>query len=340
MTDSVYEVLMRRQYRPEDRYKDPKYVVEMPERKFSIDNPPEILVVVCTYFEMGHMSSYNTRSYIDHSYKRYKHDRLEAFKFQLACFKYFDPGLRFTLMIVDNDSPDSEANTFLDSEEILAGSHRVLISRRENTYFSFGAYRWAYENAKDHDYQLFVFLEQDWVPAKHGWLLDLVKKWHSDPEIGMIGNNVEARGSNYPPKTDNQKVNNAFIEKINPNRQHQINLDSEYLCVNRFVLDQMVEHDGWLMFPCGPGEFSPAFNELAFQQPILEMGYKIASYDDGDHTMFCGIYNQNIDPRWNKGLGPKLAPFIPEQTRCFIPEIREYFDFYNHVENESFKGWV
>ncbi len=323
----------------EARYKDTKYKVDMPRRVLSPKSPIKITVVVCTYFPVGHTVEYNTRSYEDHEYKRYSHNRLECFKFLLACFNYYDAGLPFELVIVDNSSPDPEANMFMDSNNILVSTgHDIRVVKRPNTLYSFGAYRWAYENIKDS--QFYVFMEMDWVPCKHGWLLDLVEAWHSDPEIGMIGNLIEARGYSDPTTNDNQKVNNAFIDKINPNRRIQMNLDSEYLFTSRYVLDQMMEHDGWLIFPCVPEtDLSPAFNELAFQQPILEMGYKLLCYDDSKHTMMYGIYNQHIAPRWKHGW-ENLAPFLPEQSRLFCPEAREYFDFYDHNANDSFIKWV
>ncbi len=324
----------------ERRYDDPKYTdVVMPRRVFSPSEPVNISVIVCTYFPVGHIVDYNTRTYVDHTYKRYSHNRLECFKFLLACFNHYDAGLSFELIIVDNSSPDPSANLFLDSMELRAETYPTHVYKRENTFYSFGAYRWAYENLRNN--QFYVFMEMDWVPCKHGWLFDFVEKWHSDPQIGMIGNLIEARGTHYPPTNDGQRTNNAFIEKINPARRFHYNLDSEYMFTSRFVLDQMIEHDGWLMYPCQPqATLPPTYNELAFQQPILEMGYKLSCYDDGKRTMFYGIYNRDIDPKWDHGFGPNLAPIIPEQTRCFLPEVREYFDFYDHDKHSSFIRWL
>jgi len=309
----------------EGQYKNPKYNVTKPERKFNKN--AKILAVLNTYIPKGFIVQYNSRLYPSDEYKRYIHHRLECLKFTLACYNYFNAGMKYDLIIVDNDSPEKKYLKNL----------KIPVYFRENTYFSFGAYRYAWRKFRD-QYDYYIFHEMDWVPAKHYWLKDLVKKWVSDKRVGMIGNLVENREWTDNPQTDEQKVNNVFIEKINPKRKIQCNLDSEYLFTSSFVLRQMVDCDGWLIFKCSPKtNLSPAYNELAFQQPILEMGYKISSYNDGKHTMFYSIYNRNFLNEWNHGL-ENLVPFVPEQTRLFISEMREYFNFYDHEKNNSYKG--
>jgi len=306
-------------------YEDPKYKVEFRE----YDEGEETLVVLCTHFPKGHVDAYNSRSYEKPGeYERYLHDRLECFKFVIECFRHWDAGAPYKLVIVDNNSIDREALDY------VRNLHDISVCCRKNTFYSFGAYRWAYYNLAPPAY--YLFMEQDWMPSKDGWLKDLIDHWNSDKEIGMIGNKIESRGYTNPPINDNQRMNNAFIEKINPKRKHHHNLDSEYLFTSRSVLDQMMEHDGWLMFPCSPDTtLPPTFNELAFQQPILEMGYKISCYDDKKHTMFYATHNRDFPPEWDHGFGDMLAPLIPEQTRCFMPQVRKYLDFYNHEKHNS-----
>ncbi len=312
-------------------YEDPKTRVEMPERKLSSEM--RTLCVINTYIPKTGWADYTTRYFTEGDPIRYyRHDRVECLKFMLAAHDHYDPGMPCDIIIVDNSSPHTKA------VDIMTSCGLPFYSR-PNTYLSFGAYRYAFEKF-GHLYDYFVFHEMDWVPTKDHWLTDLVNFWVSDQTIGMIGNLIESRGANYPPETDNEKTNNDFVDKIAPHRADRMwNLDSEYLFTSRFVLDQMLEHDGWLMFPCVPEtNLSAAFNELAFQQPLMEMGYKIGCYNDGEHTMWYATYNNAFSPKWDKGL-ENIVPFAPEQTRFFMPEMAKHFDFYNHHTNNSFVGF-
>jgi hypothetical protein len=252
-----------------------------------------------------------------HTHVPYQHNRLECLRFVLNAYHYMEAGELFDLMVIDNSSPSRRASEFFETTD-------TLVVVRENTYHSFGAYKMAWEQYGD-DYDYFLFHEMDWMPARKNWLRYLIDIWESDSEIGMIGNLIEARGWTNTPKTGGQHWNNSAMAQINKNRKVQYNLDSEYLFTDKTVLSQM-DDIGWLLFKCTPqAGLSPAVNELAFQQPILEMGYKLRCFNDGEHTMFYGLYNHGWGPpKWNHGL-ENLAPFIPEQTRLFIPEIRDYF---------------
>ena len=302
------------------KYENPANKIEIPKR-LHIENP-RILVTLCSYIPQGLMAQYSSRLFNKgYTYIPYLHNRLECLKFVLASYKHIDAGLPFDLVIVDNDSPSHQALAFLKNLDI------PVISR-ENTYYSFGAYKAAWDQlGKDYDY--FVFHEMDWTPARHNWLRYLVDIWESDSEIGMIGNLIESRQWTDSPATQGAIVTNRFIEKINKNRKLQYNLDSEYFFTDRVVLSQM-DRAGWLLFECVPKTGLPAsFNELAFQQPLLEMGYKLRCFNDNKHTMFHGLLNRGLPQKWKHGF-ENLAPFIPEQVRLFIPEYRDYFGFYKH----------
>jgi hypothetical protein len=276
------------------------------------------LVVVCAYIPEGLVAGYNSREFITHEYTWYQHNRLEALKFTIACYDYFNAGADYDLVIVDNDSPDGR--WYLDKTD-------KTVLKRENSYYSFGAYKHAWDVlGKDYDY--FVFTEMDWAPSKNDWLKDLIKYWNSDEEIGMIGNLIEQHGYADKSSTDTQSFINNVLVKVNPDRKNQYNLDSEYLFVDRHVLENMEKNGGWNIFDCEPKtDLSPVYNELGFQQPILEMGYKLACYNDGEHTMFYAIYNRGFPDKWKHGFN-KMAPFVPEQTRLFVPEMKKYFNWY------------
>ncbi len=279
------------------------------------------------YIPEGNRASYNTRSYVTHLHNPYRHDRLKCLDFTLACYKHFNAGADYDLLIVDNDSPSRELKQFMKDR-------KIGFATRENTFYSFGAYKYAWDKyRKDYDY--FIFHEFDWVPAKDGWLKDLIDYWNSDKEIGMIGNLIERRGYNAEAKDNTVRYINRMMRQVNPNRDFQYNLDSEYMFTDNTVLTQMEDNGGWNLFPCEPEvDMSPVINELGFQQPILEMGYKLACYNDGKHTMFYAIYNNGFPKKWWNGFD-NLAPFIPEQTRLFVPEVRDHFRWYDHAANWS-----
>ncbi|MHA1996166.1 MAG: hypothetical protein ACW97Z_16655 [Candidatus Hodarchaeales archaeon] len=303
----------------EARYDNPVSFVTKVERH-SIENP-RTLVTLCSYIPEGLMTSYVSRSHRSPTDLCYSQNRLECLKFVLACYQHWNAGASYDFILIDNDSSSRRALDYFKTLDITVMS-------RENTYYSFGAYKTAWDHfGKDYDY--FVFHEMDWTPSHHGWLRQLIDIWESDPEIGMVGNLIEDRKWTRHPKTQEDCASNEFITKVNKNRLLHYNLDSEYLFTDKTVLSQM-DDIGWLLFKCRPEiDQSPAYNELAFQQPILEMGYKLRCFNDGKHTMFYGTYNHDIPAKWNRGF-ENLAPFIPEQVRLFMPEYRKYFNFYNH----------
>ena len=315
----------------EVRYNDPVSEIKRIKR-IPIKNP-RILVTLCSYIPKGLQSTtYVSRSHRFHTDICYSHHRLECLKFVLACYTYFDAGASYDFILIDNDSPSQRALDYFKTLDISVMS-------RENTYFSFGAYQTAWTQFGD-DYDYFVFHEMDWTPAHHGWLRQLVDIWESDSEIGMIGNLIEDRIWNECPKNEEERAGNEFIAKINEKRLLHYNLDSEYLFTDQTVLTQL-DKIGWQLFKCKPEtDLPPAYNELAFQQPILEMGYKLRCFNDGRHTMFYGTHNRDIPSKWNHGF-ENLAPFIPEQVRLFIPEYRDYFGFYKHDSALNFtKSWT
>jgi len=303
----------------EVRYDNPTSCVNKPERCVS-DNS-KTLAVLCTYIPEGLVSQYVSKSHKGSPEPQYFHNRLECLKFVLACYYHFDAGASYDLVIIDNDSLSKRLFDYFRSLDIA-------IMQRENTYYSFGAYKDAWDYFKG-DYDYFIFHEMDWMPCRHDWLQMLIDLWNSDSEIGMIGNLIESREWSDSPQNSDDHASNMFIEAINPDRLLQHNLDSEYLFVDKHVLTLM-DQTGWQLFKCLPEiPVSPAYNELVFQQPVLEMGYKLRCFNDGRHTMFYGAHNQDFPSQWNHGT-ENLTPFIPEQARLFMPEFRSYFDFYDH----------
>lgn len=296
----------------EAAYEDPtgsRFARSLPPEK-----KPKVLCVICTHFPVDWGGvRYNSRD-SEHRYHSYRHNRLHCLRFVLACHTHYEPGIWYEIEIVNNGrlSPENLA------EQLDVSPN--LFTKRPNTFFSFGAYKHAFERwGSKYDY--FVFQEMDWAPCHDGWLTQMIDMFESDLQIGMIGNLIERHNlDNCEPIPD-------FMRLANPGRNPQYNLDSEYFFTSREVLEAMPPN--WNIFPCEPETaLSPAANELAFQQPLLEMGLKLRCFNDGKHTMFYCLYNRAIADRWNFGLG-NLAPFVPEQTRLFCPEMQEHFAWYD-----------
>ena len=310
------------------RYDNPQRRMDIPNRCVKKDG--KTLVVICTYIPESfkgaapgnvfatEISEYSSIEFASHKEIRYRHNRIKCLKFTLSCYDHYDAGRDYDLIIVDNNSPGGRE--YLDSLDIS-------VYTRENSYYSFGAYKYAWEKfGKDYDY--FVFHEMDWVPSKNNWLKEIINYWDSDKEIGMIGNLIEQHSRSETPQSDGDIFINNVIDKVNLGRNNQYNLDSEYLFIDKTVLNNMEKNGGWNIFECAPQtDLSPVYNELGLQQPILEMGYKLACYNDGRHTMFYAIYNRGMPDKWNHGFD-KMAPFVPEQTRLFCPEMKKYFKWY------------
>ncbi|HDD45193.1 MAG TPA: glycosyltransferase [Candidatus Desulfofervidus auxilii] len=293
-----------------DKMQDEAFYIDP---KFKGIYKPSVLCVIAVYVPKGKIAEYALRS--KQGYSRYKHDRLEALKFCLKCYECFNAGVDYDLVIIDNDSPDEEAQEFLEN-----CGYKVF--RRENRYYSYGAYKYAWDLFGD-SYDYYLFHEQDWVPAKDGWLLELIERQLSNRYIGSVGNCIEQRGWTENPVTDGQRINNRFIEKISPHRKKQYNLDGEYFLIPSKILKQVDKKPGFLLFPCAPEtNLSPAYNELAFHQPILELGYKLKAYSDGRHAFFHGICMK--EPQVERPI-KDITPMVPEQTRFFCPMMKEYF---------------
>src|SRR3990167_6961243 len=113
-------------------YDNPGYNVVKPDRIF--DNQKKTLVVLNTYIPEGLSAWYNSSDY-DGACTGYNHNRLESLKFTLDCYKHYKAGADYDLIVVDNNSPPQNATLNLFE------SLDVHVYIRENTYYSFGAYK-------------------------------------------------------------------------------------------------------------------------------------------------------------------------------------------------------
>jgi hypothetical protein len=199
-------------------------------------------VVMCTY--VSEVFGDNHRDDIDSQEKVFK-----DVKFTLACHKKFRKStVPYDLFIVDNSSP---YKPWL--KEIKKYEHET----RENTGFSFGAYKYFWDKYGN-NYDYILFHEQDVAPCKKGWLDELFYKFHLYTYVGAVGMNVMFDKEIYPE--DGKK-------------------EIHYLCGAFYFTSKKVLNECELPIEYGKGFDSGTYNEMHFVQGMLEKGYKIVGYN-------------------------------------------------------------
>lgn len=242
---------------------------------------------------------------------RYEDNKLDNFKFSIKCHEFFDAGMPYDLVIVDNDSKYKDYIQSLPYAKY----------ERKNNGFSFGGYKWAIDNL---DYDYFVCHEQDVCPSKHGWLKEIWEAYISDPKIGAVGNVIEKRelknADKYPIIKDQFKA-------LKPPRDYMYNFDGTLTFVGKEVTDQteMRVLDGKID--------TSTMNEILFIQPVLELGYKIYGFGNRDHT----LTDKHFTYGSRKGISgvrieeQRLAPVVDTITRITSPSFKEYFNEKNLI---------
>src|SRR5438067_8085143 len=79
-----------------------------------------------------------------------------------------------------------------NGESILPGELNRQFAEvfvRENTSYNLGAWDYAWRRLPEHDY--FLFLQDDCVALRNGWLRDFIERFVSTPRCGLVGENIE-----------------------------------------------------------------------------------------------------------------------------------------------------
>lgn len=290
------------------QYLDPKNPVE---------RGAKILNVICTYVPKGQEEGCPAFSSCGGEAIRYVENKLDTIKFNLACHKHFMAGLDYEIIIVDNDSQDPETLEFLKD----CG---YPVYHRENSGFSFGAFKWAWEKFGD-KYDYYLFTEQDGVPAKHNWLLEIVAKFLGERDVGAVGNFVESR---------HIKESGQFFEDMA--KAHPTLKDRDWMCnfdgFMTFTSSKILKQCGDIFLIPVTGEDIEGkanWNELYFQQPILELGYKIVSFFDGQHILWKGQYVKDLGQDFVDLPLSNLAPIILAHPGLLYDKMKDYFNWYD-----------
>ena len=289
------------------QYTDPKYGIKV---------KPKIVNVIATHVPLGQIQerTINSNQKKD-AQVSYHENKLESIKFNLACHKHYSAGVDYEIVIVDNGSEDEATQKYLE----LLEKEGIKVFRRENIGFSFASFKYAWEKLKD-DYDYFLFNEQDGVPAKDGWLLEILQKFHSEKDIGAVGNNVESFDLTW--EFSELKDLCPYIGK----RDAIYNLDGFMTFTSSTVLREVEEIGGLFVLPV-IGRKNADRNELIFQQPILELGYKIVSFHDGNHLCYSDFYYPDEDPEYKNIPLENVTPMVLACTRMFV--FKKHFSWYN-----------
>ncbi|MCK9370780.1 rhamnan synthesis F family protein [Candidatus Dojkabacteria bacterium] len=292
---------------------------------------PKIAVVMCVYVGDKSRTDYPI---IDENEdwangKRLKENKLDSIKFSLKCHGYFKNKLNYDLILVDNTTTNDEAKEFYKSTGLK-------VYERENEGFSFGAYKWFWENHKEYDY--YLFQECDYAPCKDNWLDEIYEEFMADNNVGAVGNVLEFRflegvKNEFSRERyyQSQGLVQEYLEILGNHRGWMCNLDGCYTFTSKEVLKDVDKNGGLKVFTekeiSGIGMMSTT-NELTFAQPILESGYKISAFgspyfEDSDRIYFYGSRIGNLKRNFDEH---KLAPIVNGNVRNTCLQMKNYFN--------------
>jgi glycosyltransferase involved in cell wall biosynthesis len=288
------------------KYTDPKYGIKVKSK---------IVNVIVTHVPLVQTVEYAVNSnQKKHTRVYYYENKLESIKFNLACHKHYKAGADYEIVIVDNESRDKATQEYLE----LLEKEGIKVLRRENIGFSFAGFKYAWDKFKN-DYDYFLFNEQDGVPAKDDWLVEILNKFHSEKDIGAVGNNVESFDLTWEfPELKNLC---PYIGE----RNTIYNLDGFMTFTSSTVLREVDKIGGLFTLPVR-GRKNAERNELIFQQPILELGYKIVSFHDGNHLCYSDFYYPDEDSEYKNMPLENVTPMVLADTRLFV--FKNYFNWY------------
>ncbi len=251
------------------------------------------------------------------NYGYYKEDKEATLLLNLKAHLHFKAGVDYDIIINNRGNKLTpkilaEIEKFKDSN----GNSTVLLMQGwENEGFSFGAWKQAWENCRG-TYEYYLFVEDDMAPAKDLWLLEFVDKFISDRDIGAIGNFLESRCSTEP-------FSEELWKDIGYTRDTMYNFDGSYTFTSSKILKEVDEHGGLLVLPCEPlfKDRPATINECIFQQPILELGYKLYAWKERYVVHGSELFTGDVaaEPIWD------IAPLMNLNGIHKIPRVKEVF---------------
>lgn len=175
---------------------------------------------------------------------------IDFLKLQIENDRTVDPGCPMDIILVNNDTGNSEANDFinsLDGQAIYNGIIRVF--HRENKGGSFGAFSYAYDMISS-EYDYFLFNEDDIMLFHPGYMTRSIEILMSRQDVGFI----------------------AF----SPISFHQpLHCGGGFGVTSRSVLDRIISQYSQLPFVNENNYYAFEQSEIEFTNCIVRAGYSI-----------------------------------------------------------------
>lgn len=286
---------------------------------------PKVACVMPVYVGSQARTEYRSLNEEELSQELWIEDKLASIRFTIECYKKFKTDVDYELILVDNGTEDKNAIKYYNSTGLE-------VVRRKNEGFSFGAFKHFWENyPRKFDY--YLFHEADYCPCKDNWLEEIIAEFEKE-DIGAVGNVLETRGfgDKFPYHIETTTPENGierFLTGIGTKRNYMCNFDGCYTFTSREVLEKIE----MMVNPCTGGKSleqmtAATLNEVSFQQPILEAGYKIAAFGHPDFTKSDRIYfyGQRCGDLTRKFDKDKLVPIVNGNTRNTCKQMGEYFN--------------
>lgn len=254
------------------------------------DVRPKIAVVITAFLTKKGYGGY----FVD--------DKLETLRMNLRAHNHFPAGVDYDLIIVNHGEPIPPV------EQV----RNMTIIDRPNEGYGFGGWAQAWEAYGDL-YDYYLFCEDDMAPARDGWLAQFVVLFNEDRRTGAIGNFIEARSY-----TEGDFSRMVWGEVEGYQRDMMYNFDGSYMFTSSKILKQT---KGLHPLPCEPHhDRSATVNEVILQLPILELGYRLTSWDAfvvHGSELFTG--DVAADPEL------PIAPLMNLNGRHKVPRVAEVF---------------
>lgn len=272
-------------------YTDPKYQRVQPK-----------IAVVITFFDTVQ------------NYGHFSDNKLETLKMNLRAHAHFDPGVEYELMIVNHSDR-------MIPEDVLAKYYPGpgIQIHKDNFGYSFGGYKQAWQEFGS-KYDFYCFTEDDIAPAKDGWLKEILTKFMEKSQTGAVGNFVEGRS-----RTENGS--DLIFAAAGSTRDMMYNFDGAFTFTSSKILREIDSIGGLKVMDTEPATDIPGtVNEAIFQEQILELGYHLLSFADGEYFVVHGseIFTNDVSLR----IG-SICPLMNLNGRHKIPEIAELYKFLN-----------
>jgi hypothetical protein len=262
-------------------------------------------------------------------------DKLTIIANAIETFLEFDPGIYLEkFIIVNSGTNDRNTMTYyaaLDGKVTKYGT-RVEVLDAPDVEFPgpYGARQAVYR--KYPAYKYYFDCDNDCIPMMDGWYKDGIERLSRDSEIGLLGGNISRQeyqcksNINWYDPFGNQvpapslKYNSGFWTFI-PGHIYQL-------------FDRYWGTD-WFGQGSSYYDVTASQGELGFPFKIMQLGYKIADYDDDETDAFYSyivpdvlVPNRTVGDVDEYPTKQKVCPFYHVQLKMAMPEKWAYLQEY------------